>query len=110
VTHFAVGIAAEEHPQFPHVRLPLAHASGHSSLRTLSQLLGKLLGLGYLEGVTRAKTASDLVGRAGLDPATLGLKVSVVEFQGSSALIKTAYELLVCSHRSSGLACFSREL
>jgi len=39
-------------------------------------LLGKLLGLGYLEGVTGAKTASDLVGRASLDLATLGLKVS----------------------------------
>jgi len=73
-------------------------------------LLGKLLGLRYPEDGLRAKIPSELVGRASLDLATLGLKVSAGRFQGSSALIKTAYELLVCSHRSSGLACLGREL
>ena len=44
--------------------------------RPFPKLLGKLLGLGYPEGVTGPKTASDQVGRASLDLATLGLKVS----------------------------------
>jgi hypothetical protein len=44
------------------------------------------------------------VGRASLDLATLGPRGNAGALQGSSALIKTAYELLVGFHRSSGLA------
>jgi hypothetical protein len=40
----------------------------------------------------------------------LGLKVSAGRFQGSPALTEINRELHVCSHRSSGIACFSREL
>ena len=53
------------------------HAGEHAGTpaeRPFQKLSGKLLGVAHLKGVVDAETASDLVGRPGLDPGTLGLK------------------------------------
>jgi hypothetical protein len=48
---------------------------GMAPSKPFQKLLGNLLGRAYLEGVTEAEISSELVGRPGLDPGTLGLKV-----------------------------------
>jgi len=52
----------------------------------------------------------EVVGRPGLEPGTLGLKVRAGAFQGSSALIKMGFELHLCSQRRSCFAYLGREL
>jgi hypothetical protein len=50
------------------------------------------------------------VGRPGLEPGTLGLKVLSLRFHGPPMFVNIGHDLLIYSHRSSALAEIRREL
>ena len=72
VLYFSGAVTAQIDPQLPSVWAGYEpHASGHLILQ-LQSLVGFSVGLSI---APKTEIASDLVGRRGLDPRTLGLKV-----------------------------------
>ena len=90
------GPSASEGTQSPHARSDLDHRALH------------IRNCGY--GVVTGESASAMVGRVGLDPTTLGLKVWSGGSQDSSRVTENSRELHLYPQHYSRSAGFRREL
>ena len=70
---------------------------GPSTASTMEADVADELRVTFTVGLTRPKTASELVGRVGLDPTTLGLKVNRGTSHRQSPLTESACHLRCCS-------------